>query len=94
MRIAEEAPKTPEAGDLGGKSFCITGKLLHFANRDALVAHIEAHGGKVVSGVSAKTDYLITNDKDSGSSKNQKAAKFGTKIISEEEFMALCGETP
>lgn len=94
LRIAEEAPKAPEAGGLGGRSFCITGKLLHFANRDALVAQIEAHGGKVVSGVSAKTDYLITNDKDSGSSKNQKAAKFGTKIISEEEFMALCGETP
>ena len=53
---------------------------------------IEKLGGKVVSGVSAKTNFLITNDKDSGSSKNQKAAKFGTKIISEEEFIALCGE--
>ena len=53
---------------------------------------IEKLGGKVVSGVSAKTNFLITNDKDSGSSKNQKAAKFGTKIISEEEFLALCGE--
>lgn len=94
LHIAEEAPKAQEAGGLGGKAFCITGKLLHFANRDALVAEIEAHGGKVVSGVSAKTDYLITNDRDSGSSKNQKAAKFGTKIISEEEFMVLCGETP
>ena len=55
------------------------------------MAKIEEQGGRVVTGVSAKTDYLITNDKDSGSSKNQKAAKFGTRIISEEEFMALCG---
>ena len=53
------------------------------------MADIEKNGGKVVSGVSAKTDYLITNDKSSGSSKNQKAAKFGTKIISEDEFLAL-----
>lgn len=92
LNIAPEQPRA--AGALEGKAFCITGKLLHFPNRDALVAEIEAQGGKVVSGVSAKTDYLITNDKDSGSSKNQKAAKFGTRILSEEEFLALCREQP
>lgn len=87
LHIAPEQPRA--AGGLEGKTFCITGKLLHYPNRDALVADIEKNGGKVVSGVSAKTDYLITNDKSSGSSKNQKAAKFGTKIISEDEFLAL-----
>lgn len=87
LNIAPEQPRA--AGGLEGKTFCITGKLLHYPNRDALVADIEKNGGKVVSGVSAKTDYLITNDKSSGSSKNQKAAKFGTKIISEDEFLAL-----
>lgn len=92
LNIAPEQPRA--AGGLEGKAFCITGKLLHFPNRDALVAEIEARGGKVVSGVSAKTDYLITNDKDSGSSKNQKAAEFGTRILSEEEFLALCREQP
>ena len=92
LNIAPEQPRA--AGGLGGKTFCITGKLLHFPNRDALVAEIEARGGKVVSGVSAKTDYLITNDKSSGSSKNQKAAKFGTRILSEEDFLALCREQP
>lgn len=92
LNVAPEQPRA--AGGLGGKTFCITGKLLHFPNRDALVAEIEARGGKVVSGVSAKTDYLITNDKDSGSSKNQKAAKFGTRILSEEDFLALCREQP
>lgn len=92
LNIAPEQPRA--AGGLGGRTFCITGKLLHFPNRDALVAEIEARGGKVVSGVSARTDYLITNDKDSGSSKNQKAAKFGTRILSEEDFLALCREQP
>lgn len=90
LHIADETPSQDEPTGLAGKSFCITGKLVHFPNRDALVAEIEKHGGKVVTGVSAKTNYLITNDKDSGSSKNQKAAKFGTQIISEEEFMVLC----
>ena len=92
LNIAPEQPRA--AGGLEGKTFCITGKLLHFPNRDALVAEIEARGGKVVSGVSTKTDYLITNDKSSGSSKNQKAAKFGTRILSEEDFLALCREQP
>jgi len=69
-----------------GKTFCITGKLEHFDNRAALVYDIEIHGGKVVSGVTKKTDYLITNDKTSGSSKNKAAAKYGTKIITEAEY--------
>lgn len=73
---------------LGGKTFCITGKLEIFENRDALVSEIERNGGKVVSGVTAKTNYLITNDKNSGSSKNQKAIKYGTEIITEKEFLS------
>ena len=74
---------------LYGKVFCITGKLNTFPNRDALVKDIESRGGKVVSGVTAKTDYLITNDKDSGSSKNKAAQKFGTKIITEQEYIEV-----
>lgn len=71
---------------LKGATFCITGKLIHFTNRNALVEDIESNGGIVVSGVTAKTQYLITNDKTSGSSKNKAAEKYGTRIISEEEY--------
>lgn len=74
---------------LFGKKFCITGKLHVFANRDELVADIEAKSGKVVSGVTKTTDYLITNDKNSGSSKNKKAAELGIPIISEEEYLNI-----
>lgn len=74
-------------GKHNGKTFCITGKLEHFDNRNALVYDIESNGGIVVSGVSAKTNYLITNDKNSGSSKNKAAEKYGTKIISELEYI-------
>ena len=74
---------------LNNQTFCITGKLEFYDNRNELVAEIEKLGGKVSSSVTSKTNYLITNDKNSGSSKNQKAQKYGTKIISEQEFRDL-----
>lgn len=83
----EKPKKTNIGNDLDGKTFCITGKLVEFDNRNALVYNIETRGGKVVSSVTAKTQYLITNDKTSGSSKNKAAEKYGTKIISEMEYI-------
>ena len=46
-------------------------------------------GYEVLGGVSKKLTYLVTNDTGSGSSKNRKAAELGTKIITEEEFLAM-----
>jgi DNA ligase (NAD+) len=40
--------------------------------------------------MSAKTDYLITNDADSGSEKNKKAAELGIVVISEAKFLNMC----
>lgn len=82
-----EQPIKNDNGALAGKTFCITGKLVSFPNRDALVADIESKSGIVVSSVTAKTNYLITNDKTSGSSKNKAAEKHGTKIITEIEYI-------
>jgi DNA ligase (NAD+) len=90
LNITEDNQETNTVDLFGGQSFCITGKLHSFVNRDSLVEEIERYGGKVVSSVSAKTNYLITNDTDSGSSKNQKAKKYGTKIITEDEFIEMC----
>lgn len=78
--------------DLNGKAFCITGKLIHYANRDAFVLAVESHNGKVASGVTSKTDYLVTNDTTSGSSKNKKATELGIHIITEEEFIKMIGD--
>lgn len=72
---------------LNGMNFVITGKLLHFKNRDELVKKIEEYGGKVVSSVSKNTTYLINNDVNSNSSKNKKAKELGVKIITEEQFL-------
>ena len=72
-----------------GKTFVITGSVEHFANRSEAKAFIEARGGKVTGSVTKKTDYLINNDKTSGSSKNKKANELGIPIISEETFLEL-----
>ena len=85
-----ETSKNKNSGiDLNGATFCITGKLEHFSNRDALVADIEQHGGKYVSSVSAKTNYLINNDVNSTSGKNAKAKQVGCKIISEADYLNM-----
>jgi len=74
---------------LEGKTFVITGSLEHYANRKDLKAEIEAEGGKVAGSVSSKTDYLITNDPNSGSSKNRTARELGVSIITEEDIINM-----
>ena len=71
------------------KTFCITGKLKTFKNRDELKSDIVSLGGKVTDSISSKTDYLINNDINSTSSKNNKAKQLGIPIISEEDYINL-----
>lgn len=79
-----------EAGtSLDGKTFVITGSLEHYSNRKDLKNEIEAEGGKVAGSVSAKTDYLITNDPGSGSAKNKKARELGVEIITEAQVIEM-----
>lgn len=72
---------------LKGQTFCITGSLEHFKNRDELKQKIEELGGKVTGSVTSKTSFLINNDLESTSSKNNKAKNLGIPIISEKEFL-------
>lgn len=82
-----EQPKEEKAeGTLSGATVVITGRLNAFKNRAELQSAIEAHGGKVVNSVSKKTTYLINNDLESRSAKNQTARKLGIPILSEEAF--------
>ena len=76
---------------IGGMNFVVTGDVFHFKNRDELKAKIEELGGKCVGSVSKKTDYLINNDINSTTGKNQKAKELGIPIISEEDFLKLIG---
>ena len=75
------------ANNLEGESICITGRLTQHKNRDELVKRITDRGGKVVSGVSKNTTWLINNDVNSTSSKNVTAQRLGIPIITEEEFI-------
>lgn len=75
--------------DLSEKIFVITGSLNHYKNREELVSVIESRGGKVSSSVSTKTNFLINNDTQSNSSKNQKAKKLNIPIISEQDFIGM-----
>ena len=71
-------------------TFCITGKLKTFKNRDELIKFIEDNGGKVVSSVSSKVNYLINNDINSTSSKNKTAKELNIQIITEEILHQMC----
>lgn len=74
---------------LSGKTFVITGSLNHFTNREVLKNELELRGAKVSGSVSAKTDYLVNNDINSNSSKNQKAKKLNIPIISENQVLSM-----
>ena len=85
----EESQTVSGSNTLMGKTFCITGGLNHFANRDEAKEKIEAAGGKVSGSVSAKTTYLVNNDTTSTSGKNKKAKELNIPIISEEELIKM-----
>lgn len=72
---------------ISGKKFCITGSLS--MKRSDLQKMIKENGGIAVSSVSSATDFLITNDKESSSSKFKKANELSIPIISEAEFVSM-----
>lgn len=76
-----------DSDNLGGKSFVISGTFEKY-ERDELKDVIEKNGGKVLSSISGKLDYLLAGD-NMGPAKKEKAEKLGVKIISEQEFEKL-----
>lgn len=79
------------ANGIAGKVFCVTGSVYIFSNRNEVGDWIEARGGKLASSVTAKTDYLVTNDTTSGSAKNKKAQELGKPILTEQQLIDLGG---
>ncbi len=76
-------------GPLAGKSLVLTGTLPNLKRHEA-AARIEAAGGKVVSSVSKKTDYVVAGE--AAGSKLDKAEKLSIAVIDEAELLRLCGE--
>ena len=88
--VVEE--KTAITNDfIGGKVFVVTGAF-NTMKRGDIEKIITDRGGKLSGSVSKKTDYLLTNDANSGSSKAKKAAELGTLIMDEEEFLKRIGK--
>jgi len=87
--IFKEEKKEENEQSLEGLTFCVTGKVSIFKNRDELSAFIESKGGKVTGSVSKNTNYLINNDTESTSAKNKKAKELNIKIIGEQTFMDM-----
>ncbi len=83
--------QTEETVDiLAEKKFVVSGVFESFS-RDELKQLIEQYGGKNVSSVSSKTDYIIAGEKP-GASKITKATSLGIPIISEKEFLEMINE--
>jgi DNA ligase (NAD+) len=85
VSTAKEPEKQSEV--LGDKSFVISGTFENY-ERDQLQDVILKNGGRVLSSVSGKLDYLLAGD-NMGPSKREKAEKLGVKIISEKDFEKL-----
>jgi DNA ligase (NAD+) len=85
--VSDEKPVELESNMLEGKTFVISGVFGNF-DRDELREKIEANGGRILSGVSGKLNYLLAGD-NMGPSKLEKARKLGVTVISEEEFLAM-----
>ena len=75
---------------LEGKAFVISG-VFEKHSRDDYKKMIEENGGKNVSSVSSKTNYLLAGD-NMGPSKKVKAEKLGIQILDETAFLALLKE--
>ena len=76
-----------KSGRLVGQSFVITGTLQSMG-RDAAADKIRELGGTFQTAVAKDTTYLVAGGK-VGASKLKKAEQYGTKIINEQEFLAI-----
>ncbi|MDE5978539.1 MAG: NAD-dependent DNA ligase LigA [Muribaculaceae bacterium] len=86
------APEESEEGRtdlLGGKSFVISGTFTHHS-REEYKELIERNGGKNVSSISKKTDYLFAGE-NMGPAKREKAASLGIPVIDEATFLEMIG---
>ena len=79
--------RNTSGGNLNGQTFLFTGTLNRLKRSDAEEA-VEKNGGKLLSGVSSKLNYLVVGE-DAGS-KLEKAKKITSiQILTEDEFIKL-----
>ena len=90
LRLEQDASeRRATGGPLEGKTFVLTGTLPELTREEAS-ALIKAAGGKVVSSVSKKTDYVVAGE--NPGSKLAKAEKYETEILDEAGLLSLLGK--
>ncbi|MCL2545249.1 MAG: NAD-dependent DNA ligase LigA [Clostridia bacterium] len=85
----EATPNQGARGALTGLTVVLTGALPTLTRAEA-EKRIEAHGGKTVSNVSAKTGLVLAGE--AAGSKLAKARALGVRVIDEAEFLQMIGE--
>ncbi len=87
LTLKNEKREYASAGNLDGQTFLFTGSLAKLKRSEA-EEMVEQNGGKIVSGVSSKLNYLVVGE-DAGS-KLEKAKKINTiKILTEDQFLKM-----
>jgi DNA ligase (NAD+) len=87
LKLENEHKQHASNGNLQEQSFLFTGTLQKLKRSEAEEL-VEQNGGKIVSGISSKLNYLVVGE-DAGS-KLEKAKKINSiKIISEDEFLKI-----
>ncbi|HQC04494.1 MAG TPA: NAD-dependent DNA ligase LigA [Paludibacteraceae bacterium] len=87
LQFETASENAPVSDKLNGLSIVISGTFVHHS-RDEYKALIEQHGGKNISSVSAKANFILAGA-NMGPAKLEKAQKLGVKIIDENEFLEM-----
>ena len=87
--LTEEQQQASQGGALNDLSFVVSGVFEHYS-RDSIKEEIKRFGGRVVSALSAKVNYLLAGE-NMGPAKKQKAEKLGINVISEADFRNMIG---
>ena len=83
----EIVEKEGASNKLEGKTFVVSGVFTAFS-RDEIKEVIESNGGKNVSSISSKTDFVVAGE-NMGPAKLKKASDLGITILSEDAFIQL-----
>ena len=72
---------------MNGQTWCVTGSFEHFKPRELAMEEAKRRGGRVTSGVTAKTTHLLAGP--GAGSKLDKARKLGVQVVDEVQFLQM-----